>query len=114
MDSDNQRWIPEPKLYRRLRRIKDVWRAFRFLLGGGKFRIRLDFTGVDPLILKQPKVYIVEDGQVVDLAHFRHNARGMTWNKALADLQPAAADDPDGFRVKWTDNARKRAMEGAQ
>lgn len=110
--NDNWRWMEEPALYRRWRRVKEVWRAFRFLLKGGKFKIVLDFSGVDPFILKQPWVYIGADGQVVNLENERHNARAATWSKALVGLRPADADDPDGFRVKWADTARENAREG--
>jgi hypothetical protein len=50
---DKPRWIVEHKLLRRWRRIKDVWRTFVFLARGGKFKVVLDFSRIDPRILEE-------------------------------------------------------------
>ena len=111
MNNDNLRWIAEPELYRRWRRIKDFWRAFVFLARGGKFKVVLDFSGIDPRILGGAETFIVRDNQVVDLARYRYNAIAESASKMnrLAGLTLAADDDPDGFRVKWAGTTRDEA-----
>lgn len=113
-NEDNVRFIPEPRFMRRLRRIKAVWNAFRFLARGGRFKVYLDFSGIDPRILKPVAVNIVHDGRVVDLEHERHNAVSAATTKLsrVAGLVLARDDEP-GFRVKWGDGSRKEAWEQA-
>ena len=106
---DNPRWVMETKLARRVRRIKEVWQAFRFLLRGGKFKVVLDFSRIDPRILGGTTIFINRDGRVVDLEHERRNGVAAASVKVsrLAGLDLAADDDPDGFRVKWGRAARE-------
>lgn len=106
---DNPRWIIEPKLLRRWRGIKDVWEAFAFLLRGGKFKVVLDFSKIDPRILGPVSVTVSRNGRVVDLEHERRNAVASSSAKLarLAGLDLAKDDDPDGFRVKWAKAARE-------
>jgi hypothetical protein len=105
MSSDDPRFIVEPPLLARIRRIKDVWRAFRFLLNGGKFRVVVDCVGLDPRIHRDAgqKVFVWNDGQVIRVADHVSNAMASSLSKRLGpDLTLAKDDDPDGFRVKWT------------
>lgn len=44
---ESNRPIPEPRFLARLRRLKDIWNAFKFLARGGKFKVFLDFSGID-------------------------------------------------------------------
>lgn len=109
MNSESPRWIMEPKLYSRWRRIKEVVGAFAFLLRGGKFKVVLDFSKIDPRIVGPVSVTVSRNGRVVDLEHERRNAVAESSAKLaqLAGLDLAKDDDPDGFRVKWGQTARK-------
>lgn len=112
-DANAVRWIREPAFLRQLRRLKTTWNAFKFLAHGGKFKVFLDFTGLDPRILKPVKVTIGHDGRVVDLDLERHNAvvsASRAMEKAGLCL---AGDDEPGFRVRWRDYSRKNAWEEA-
>jgi len=73
-EEGNVRWIAEPRYMRRLRRIKAVWQAAAFLARGGRFKVFLDYSGIDPRILKPVRVNIIHDGQVVDVENHRRNA----------------------------------------
>ncbi len=42
-----------------------------FLARGGKFKVFLDFSGIDLRILKLVRVNIIHDGQVVDVEQNR-------------------------------------------
>lgn len=110
----NVRMIMEPRFMRRLRRVKAVWNAFRFLAQGGRFKVYLDFSGIDPRILKPVEVNISHDGRVLDLARERHNAVATATAKLsrVAGLELARDDEP-GFRVKWGDSSKKEAWEDA-
>lgn len=109
MNSESPRWIVEPKLLRRWRRIKEVVGAFTFLLRGGKFKMVLDFSKIDPRILGPVFITVSCNGRVVDLEHERRNAVAASSTKMarLAGLDLAAEDDPEGFRVKWGQAARE-------
>ncbi len=99
---------------RRLRRIKAVWNAFRFLARGGRFKVFLDFSGIDPRILKPVAVNVGQDGRVLDLARERHNAIAAATTRLSRDAGlELARDDEPGFRVKWGDGSRKEAWEQA-
>ena len=41
---------------------------------GGRFKVFLDYSGIDPCILKPVRANIIHDGQVVDVENYRHNA----------------------------------------
>jgi len=102
--NDNIRWIAEPPFLRRWNRIKGVWRAFRFLLHGGKFRVIVDCFGLDPRIHKDAgqTLFILHDGQVIEAARLVQNAVAASLSKRLgADLTLADRNDPDAFSVKW-------------
>lgn len=107
----NVRWIMEPRFMRRLRRLKAVWNAFRFLAQGGRFKVYLDFSGIDPRILKPVEVTVSHDGRVLDLARERHNAVADAMTKMGRLGIELAADGEPGFRVRWADGARKEAWE---
>jgi hypothetical protein len=111
-DTNAVRWSMEPAFLRRWRRIKAIWNAFKFLARGGKFKVFLDFTGIDPRILKPVKITIAHDGRVVDLERERHNAVAGAMGRMtrLAGLTLAKDDEP-GFRVRWTDTAQKIAWK---
>jgi hypothetical protein len=111
-DNDNPRMIFEPAFLARLRRLKAVWSAFRFLASGGKFKIYLDFSGIDPRALKPVKIPFAYDGIVVDVERHRQNAVASSLQRAvrLAGLVPAKDGEP-GFRVKWGGEARKESWE---
>lgn len=111
-DTNAGRWIMEPTFLRRWRRIKAIWDAFKFLVRGGKFKVFLDFTGIDPRIVKPVKITIANDGRVVDVERERHNAvsSAMQRMSRLAGLTLAGDDEP-GFRVRWADAARKAAWK---
>lgn len=113
-DEGNVRMIMEPRFMRRLRRVKAVWNAFVFLAQGGRFKVYLDFSGIDPRILKPVAVNISHDGRVLDLARERHGAvsAATTRLSRVAGLELARDDEP-GFRVKWGDGSRKEAWEAA-
>ncbi|MBF0480706.1 MAG: hypothetical protein HQK81_07505 [Desulfovibrionaceae bacterium] len=84
----------------RIRRIKELWNAFMFLARGGKFKVFLDFSGVDPRISKLATVYIGSPGRVVDVENVRRNAIASTFHR-INDLMPAKPGDPGAFLVKW-------------
>lgn len=109
---ESNRLIPEPRIIRRIRRAKEVWNAFKFLVRGGKFKVYLDFSGIDPRILRPAKVTVTSDGRVVDLAFEQRNAiaGAMTRMGRLAGLELAQDDEP-GFRVRWSESARGTAWE---
>jgi hypothetical protein len=111
---EGNRLIPEPRIFRRIRRVKEVWNAFRFLARGGRFTVYLDFSGIDPRVLKPVKVTIGHDGRVLDLKRERHNAvaGSMTRLSRLAGLELARDDEP-GFRVRWSESAQEKAWEDA-
>jgi hypothetical protein len=113
-DESKARMIMEPHFLARLRRIKAVWNAFRFLARGGRFKVYLDFSGIDPRVLKPVKVTIGHDGRVLDLERERHNAvaGSMARLARLAGLELARDDEP-GFRVTWGDRSRTEAWEEA-
>ena len=113
-EESKERMIPEPKLFRRLRQARAVWSAFKFLARGGRFRVYLDLSGVDARIVKPVSLNLLRDGAVVDVGTRLKNARiaateGMD---VVAGLELAKDDEP-GFRVKWTDKAKKTAWEAA-
>lgn len=114
LKDNDMRLIAEPRFMRRLRHFKEIWNAFRFLARGGRFKVYLDFSGVDPRILKPVAVKISHDGRVLDLALERHNAvaEATTRLSRAAGLELARDDEP-GFRVKWGDRSRKEAWEDA-
>lgn len=111
---ESNRLIPEPRIMRRIRRIKEVWNAFKFLVRGGKFKVFLDFSGIDPRILRPAKITVTNDGRVVDLAFEQRNAIAGTMNRMgrLAGLELAQDDEP-GFRVRWSESAQGKAWEEA-
>ncbi len=111
---ESNRLIPEPHIFRRIRRAKEVWNAFKFLVRGGKLKVYLDFSGIDPRILKPVKVTIGHDGRILDLERERHNAVSSAMQRLsrLAGLT-LAGDDEHGFRVKWNGWTRKTAWEEA-
>lgn len=113
-DESKARMIMEPRFLARLRRIKAVWNAAVFIAQGGRFKVYLDFSGIDPRILKPVKVTIANDGRVVDVERERHNAvsSAMQRMSRLAGLTLAGDDEP-GFRVKWNGWTRKTAWEEA-
>lgn len=113
-DESKMRWIAKPRFLARLRRIKAVWNAAVFIARGGRFKVFLDFSGIDPRILKPVKVTIANDGRVVDVERERHNAvsSAMQRMSRLAGLTLAGDDEP-GFRVKWNGWTRKTAWEEA-
>jgi len=106
-NDDNVRLIREPRFMRRLRHIKAVWSAFVFLARGGRFKVYLDFSGIDPRILKPVAVNIRHDGRVLDLECERHNAVAGSMTKMERFGIELAKDDEPGFRVRWSDSARK-------
>lgn len=111
---DNVRFIPEPRFLARLRRLKAIWNAAVFLARGGRFKVYLDFSGVDPRILMPVRLFIHHDGTVLDVEQNRRNAVAQATNRIsrLAGLTLAADDEP-GFRVKWNGWTRKTAWEEA-
>ncbi len=113
-DESKTRMIMEPRFLARLRRIKAVWNAAVFLARGGRFKVYLDFSGIDPRILKPVKVTIGHDGRILDLERERHNAVSSAMQRLsrLAGLT-LAGDDEHGFRVKWNGWTRKTAWEEA-
>lgn len=113
-DESKARMIMEPRFLRRLRQLKSIWNAAVFLARGGRFKVYLDFSGIDPRILKPVKVTIANDGRVVDVERERHNAvsSAMQRMSRLAGLTLARDDEP-GFRVKWNGWTRKGAWEEA-
>jgi len=111
---ESNRLIPEPRILRRIRRAKEVWNAFKFLARGGKFKVYLDFSGVDPRVLRPVKVTVTSDGRVVDVEHERRNAVACSMGRIFRDsgLTPARDDEP-GFRVRWSESAQGKAWEAA-
>lgn len=81
---------------------------------GGKFKVFLDFPGIDPRVLKPVKVTVTHDGRVVDLAFEQRNAivGAMTRMSRDAGLTLATDDEP-GFRVRWSESAQGKAWEAA-
>lgn len=113
-EEDKVRWIAEPRYMRRLRRLKAIWTAAVFLARGGRFKVFLDFSGIDPRILKPVRVNIIHDGQVVDVENDRHNAVSSSMQRmARTAGLTLARDDEPGFRVKWNGWTRKGAWEEA-
>lgn len=109
----NARWIIEPPFLARLRRLKAIWNAFRFLLGGGKFKVYLDLSGIDPRVLKPSKLLVGRDSMVVDVERHMDNAVNAGYRAASrVGLVPAKDDEP-GFRVKWGGSARGDAWKDA-
>jgi hypothetical protein len=111
-DTCRARVILEPAILRRWRHVKAVWNGFMFLARGGKFRVFLDLSGIDPRIVRPVKIFIPHDGWVVDVERSRRNAVSSATDKIsrLAGLTLAKDDEP-GFRVRWADSARKLAWE---
>jgi len=107
---ESNRLIPEPRILRRIRRAKEIWNAFKFLIRGGKFKVYLDFSRLDPLILKPVRLFVAYDGMVVDVEQNRRNAVSSAMNRMarLAGLSLARDDEP-GFRVRWNESARGTA-----
>lgn len=113
-DESKARMIMEPRFLARLRRIKAVWQAAAFLARGGRFKVFLDYSGIDPRILKPVRVNIIHDGQVVDVENHRHNAVSSSMQRmARTAGLTLARDDKPGFRVKWNGWTRKGAWEEA-
>lgn len=113
-EESNVRWIPEPRFLARLRRLKAIWNAFRFLARGGKFKVYLDFSGVDPRILKPVRLFVVNDGMVVDVDFYKRNAVAVALNRIGRETGLVLArDDEPGFRVRWTESAQEKAWEEA-
>lgn len=112
-EGNDGRMIPEPKFYRRIRRAKEIWNAFMFLARGGKFKVHLDFSEIDPRILKPVRLFVVNDGMVVDVEFYRRNAVAGSARKMEVAGLTLAADDEPGFRVRWRDYSRKGAWEAA-
>jgi len=111
-ENNNVRFIAEPPFHRRWRRFKDVCRAFRFLLNGGKFRVIVDCAGFDPRIHKDAgqTLFILHDGQVIEVARLVQNAVAASLSKRLgADLTLADRNDPDAFSVKSARKPTSRA-----
>jgi len=113
-EESNVRFIPEPRFLARLRRIKAVWQAAVFLARGGRYKVYLDFSEIDPCILKPVRLFVTHDGMVVDVEFYRRSAVARSLNKMarLAGLALARDDEP-GFRVKWGEMTRKRSWEEA-
>jgi len=111
---ESNRLIPEPHIMRRIRRAKEVWNAFKFLVRGGKLKVYLDFSGVDPRILKPVKVTVTNDGRVVDVENERRGAVACSIGKIFRDSGlTLASDDEPGFRVRWSESAQGKAWEAA-
>ncbi|MFU2208739.1 hypothetical protein [Solidesulfovibrio sp. C21] len=109
---ESNRLIPEPRIFRRIRRAKEVWNAFKFLVRGGKFKVFLDFSGVDPRILKPVKVTVTNDGRVVNVENERRGAVACSIGKIFRDSGlTLASDDEPGFRVRWSEPAQGKAWE---
>ena len=109
---ESNRLIPEPRILRRIRRVKEVWNAFKFLARGGKLKVYLDFSGVDPRILRPVKITVTNDGRVVDLGLEQRNAIAGAMTRLFRDAGlTLAADDEPGFRVRWSESAQGKAWE---
>ena len=113
-EEDKVRWIAEPRYMRRLRRLKAIWNAAVFLARGGRFKVFLDYSGIDPRIVHPVRLFIHHDGTVLDVERSRHAAVSSSLNKVArtAGLTLARDDEP-GFRVKWNGWTRKTAWEEA-
>ena len=106
--------IMEPRFLARLRRLKAIWNAAVFLARGGRFKVFLDYSGIDPRIVHPVRLFIHHDGTVLDVERSRHAAVSSSLNKVArtAGLTLARDDEP-GFRVKWNGWTRKTAWEEA-
>ena len=107
-EEGNVRWIAEPRYMRRLRRLKAIWNAAVFLARGGRFKVFLDYSGIDPRIVHPVRLFIHHDGTVLDVERSRRTAVSSSLNKVArtAGLTLARDDEP-GFRVKWNGWTRK-------
>lgn len=109
---ESNRLIPEPRIIRRIRRAKEVWNAFKFLVRGGNFKVFLDFSEIDPRILQPVKVTVTSDGRVVHLGLEQRNAIAGAITRMGRDAGLVlAADDEPGFRVRWSESAQGKAWE---
>lgn len=113
-EESNVRWIAEPRFLARLRRLKAIWTAAVFLARGGRFKVFLGYSGIDPRIVSPVRLFIHHDGTVLDVERRRHAAVSSSLNKVArtAGLTLARDDEP-GFRVKWNGWTRKGAWEEA-
>lgn len=108
--TDNSpRWIVEPSFLVRLRRIKAVWHAFKFLARGGKFKVHLDFSGLDPRAIT-PVVLNVGCDRRVDVTELHRQAVQGARQKLSqgAGLLLAQPGEPGAFMVKWSTHAHAR------
>jgi len=113
-EEGNVRWIAEPRYMRRLRRLKAIWNAAVFLARGGRFKVFLDYSGIDPRIVHPVRLFIPHDGTVLDVERSRHAAVSSSLNKMARQAGlTLARDDEPGFRVKWNGWTRKTAWEEA-
>ena len=113
-EEGNVRWIAEPRFLRRLRRLKSIWNAAVFLARGGRFKVFLDYSGIDPRIVHPVRLFIHHNGTVVDVERSRHAAVSSSLNKVARQAGlTLARDDEPGFRVRWAGSARKAAWEEA-
>ncbi len=112
-EGNDGRMIPEPKLYRRIRRAKEIWNAFKFLARGGKFKIYLDFSGVDPHAIKPVRIFAYRDGMVIDVEQHRRNLVANASRRIQDVGLHLAKEDEPGFRVAWGELARAKAWEAA-
>jgi len=111
---ESNRLIPEPRIFHRIRRAKEVWNAFKFLVRGGKLKVYLDFSHVDPRILRPVKITVTSDGRVVDVEHERSNAVACSMGRMFREAGlTLASDDEAGFRVRWSESAQGTAWEDA-
>ena len=113
-DESKARMIMEPRFLARLRRLKAIWNAAVFLARGGRFKVFLDYSGIDPRIVHPVRLFIHHDGTVLDVERSRRTAVSSSLNKVArtAGLTLARDDEP-GFRVKWNGWTRKTAWEEA-
>ena len=113
-DESKARMIMEPRFLARLRRIKAIWNAAVFLARGGRFKVFLDYSGIDPRIVHPVRLFIHHDGPALDVERSRRAAVSSPLNKVArtAGLSLARDDEP-GFRVKWNGWTRGAAWEEA-
>lgn len=111
--NESNRFIPEPRILRRIRRIKEVWNAAVFLVRGGKFKVYLDFSGVDPHALRPVRLFVHRDGMVIDVEQYRRNLVANAARRLEAAGLHLAKEGEPGFRVFWGEMARAKSWEEA-